>query len=293
MKLTLHEDHVRLVKELQEQQKKETDILSRYTPADLKSFLHVDLYFLLNVQEYRRKKLPQNILFQRYRERIARYHPNYHDDRIFMGLQDGYEILKSTFWKKKYDEYFVEEIAVADKAYTSDFFDFFGRYFDSMSVFAKREAPALGDRDTPVQRVKEFYVFWRNFESVRNFDFIAYSRQYESMGESERTEYDYKYKKLKQTLFNQHVLDVRQSARVAERNDPRIERAKVDVNPALVCKGWAENDIIALKRLTRKFKTGNGIDWKKVVRDFRMENGTKKSMKDLLVKNTQIEKLCK
>lgn len=293
MKITVHEDHVRILKERAEQQRKDTDILLRYTPAQLTDILAVDLYFLLNVQEYRRIPIPSNVLFLRYRERIVRYHPNYHDDRVFMAIRNGYEILKSTFWKKKYDDYFVDEICVEDKNYGAEFYEFFDRYFENMRVFAKGEAPLLGDPGTPLEQVERFYAFWKNFESTRSFDFVAYHPEYEKMSSFERSNHDSKYRKEKKTLFNQHVIEVRSSAAVCQRNDPRIKREKIFVDPSLVCNGWSENDVVLLKRLTKKYRAGNIVDWKRVVRDFKMENGARKSMKDLLVKNTQIERLCK
>lgn len=291
MELVIHKDHERLQKERAEQQKVETDILSKYTPSQLLDIFHTDLYFLLNVQEYRRLPIPKNILFVRYRERIVRYHPNNYDDRIFMALNKAYEVMKSTFWKKKYDEYFIVECTVEDRRYDTDFYSFFGAYFENMKVVAKGEAPMLGDSDSSPDHIKKFYAFWKNFESNRNFDFIAYHPNYESMSDHERTEHDNKFKREKMRLFNQHVMGVRNAAAICQQNDPRIAREKISVNPGLLTNGWTESDVLRLKRLIKKFKIGKNIEWKKVVKEFKMDDGTKKSMKDLLVKNTQMEKL--
>lgn len=100
MTLTLHKEHKRLLKERQERIRRETDFLEKYTPDQLSDIFSIDLYFLLNIQEYRDIHVPESVLFTRYRERIARYHPNYHDNRIFMALRNAYEIMKSNYWKQ-------------------------------------------------------------------------------------------------------------------------------------------------------------------------------------------------
>lgn len=295
MALQLHKDHVRLRKEIDEQRQKSKDILNKYKPEQLTNLKNIDLYFLLDLQDYKRIEIPSSLLTRKYKERIMKYHPNYFDDRIFMALRNAQEILKDHFWKKKYDEFFVEEMNIEDKVYGPDiFFTTFDLFFKRMSIFSKyKPIPELGNMKTDKNKIQDFYKFWRNFESNRNFDFIGYNPNYFKMSDYEKSEHDMKYKKEKKDLFNEHVLYVRKVAQICQKNDPRIEREKIYVNPKLLVNGWTENDIILFERKKKKCQIGNKIDWKKFIKEFKMENGEKKTMRQILIKNTQIEKFRK
>lgn len=292
MSLILHEDHIRLREEIEKRKQSRTDILARYAPDDLVDIKKVDLYFLLDVPGYRFKEIPETFLFKKYRERIVKYHPDRQDDRVFMALRDAYGIIKDPFWKKKYDWYFLETEEIDDKVYNEEiFYETFEPFFEKVSIFSKhQDIPSLGDKNTSKTDIKNFYSFWRNFESTRSFEFLSYKENHAAMSEWALAEHEQKLKKQKKDLFNTHVLNIRRVAKICEKNDPRFEREVILVSPKLTVNGWTENDIIQFERLKKKCKTGNQIDWKKFIKEFKAENGQKRNMRDFLIKNTQIEK---
>ncbi|KRH95171.1 Zuotin, molecular chaperone (DnaJ superfamily) [Pseudoloma neurophilia] len=292
MSITLHADHERLKEEIERKRLEKTDILQRYKVSDLDDIKKIDLYFILDLPGYRFNDLPEKTLFKKYRERIVRYHPNKSDEKIFMALRDGYEILKKSYWKKKYDEYFLDEKIIENRVYSEEeFYEIFSDFFNNVSLFSKnKNIPSLGDKNTSKEKIKEFYAFWRNFESTRSFEFLSYTPNYHSLSEYAKQEHDQKLVKVKKDLFNEHVLKVREAAKICEINDPRFEREKIYVSPKLIVNGWTENDIILFERLKKKYTQGKNIDWKKFQQEFVSENKQKRTMRDFLIKNTQIER---
>lgn len=292
MPIILHPDHERFKEEMERDLLKKTDILTRYEMSDLDDIKKLDLYFILDIEGYRFKDIPQKVLFKKYRERIVRYHPVKTADKIFMTLRDGYEIIKDPYWKKKYDQYFLDEQIIEDKVYSKDvFFDVFEPYFKNVSIFSKNQnIPSIGNMNTPMAQVKQFYSFWRNYESTRSFEFLSYSPNYRTLSEHMKNEHDQRLFKVKKDAFNEHVLRVRETAKICERNDPRIERPKIHVPPKLIVNGWTETDIIQFNRLKKKCTNGKNIDWKKFQKEFISENKQKRTIRELLIKNTQIER---
>jgi DnaJ family protein C protein 2 len=46
----------------------------------------------------------------------------------------------------------------------------FEEVFERNSMWAlKRPSPKIGDKDTPIDKVRAFYKYWDNFESWREF----------------------------------------------------------------------------------------------------------------------------
>lgn len=338
MSITLHPNHIELKAEIERKKKLKTDILAKYKPTELIDIKNVDLYFLLDLSQYRFKEIPDGVLFKKYRERIMKYHPNKYDERIFKAIREAYEIIKNPYWKKKYDWYFFEvdptvleefnpncqdnlqkknntnstecispqstetsgsnEIIAAKKDDEKLIFDKFNNkyndYFTSISIFSKnKNIPTFGDISTPKDDIKKFYSFYKNFESNRSFDFITYLPNYDHLSDWARDEHEQKYKKTKKMLLNEHVIEVRNIANMAERSDPRLghKEVKININPKLLVNGWTESDLIQFEKLKKKCKIGNQIDWKKFTKEFK--SSKKRTMKDFLIKNTQIENLKK
>lgn len=293
MNIKLHERNEEIKKEIAEKKLQETDILRKYNLKDLENIRKLDLYFLLDIPEYRFKKIPEKILLKKHRERMFRYKPSKTDQRIFFAFKKAFDILKDPFWKRKYDQFFVEEIQIEDKIYKENiFFETFDPIFKNYSIFSKfQPTPNLGDKNYSKLEIQNFYKFWKNFESTRTFEFISYIPNYNSLDERAKEQHEQNFRREKKDLFNSHVLEVRNIAKICERNDPRIEREKISVNPKLLINNWTENDILLFLRLKKKFKNGNQIDWKGFLKEFKSENKVKRSMREILIKNTQIENL--
>ncbi|KAG0441070.1 Zuotin [Dictyocoela muelleri] len=114
-------------------------ITKKYTSEELKNIKNLDFYFLLGIENYRDKEIPRNVLDFCYRKSIMRYHPDkkikrcdydnsFNNERftdekftdenfgreIFLAIRKAHDVLKDVFLKKKYDQYFMEDLKFND-----------------------------------------------------------------------------------------------------------------------------------------------------------------------------------
>ncbi|PFH34549.1 DnaJ domain-containing protein [Besnoitia besnoiti] len=92
---------------------------------------------------------------------------------FFLKIQEAYEALTDTEFRRQYDSAlpFDDTIPSASAAKTAEeFYAVFTPVFQSNARWSlRRPVPSLGDPDTPMNRVKNFYDFWFDFQSWRDF----------------------------------------------------------------------------------------------------------------------------
>lgn len=225
---------------LKEIYESEREILSKYKLSQLKDIKNLDYYFLLDLESYRRKPIPPEIVKYSFKRKIMKYHPDRNgSNEIYLALKMACDVLSDNFLKLKYDQYFMNPINVEDREYSTDeFFKIFNEKFKELERFSEKKVVEISDD------LNKFYGFWRNFESNRNFEFLDLV---------ENKEVDFKnIKKMK----NEHFREIRNLVEICNKRDPRIVRVK----SKFVDEKWNDEDISNLKRVAKSCMKNNKVN---------------------------------
>lgn len=203
-----------------------------------------DLYALLELDA----GASQDDLRKSYRKMCLVHHPDKQDQDVspeekearnvrFLQLQEAFEVLNDPKKRRKYDS-----LGEFDDSFPKglkkgqDFFEVFRPVFRRNAKWSeKKPVPDLGDEETPYDKVRAFYEFWRGFSSWRDLDEKikeelsdeecfhdlqeAECREERRWMERENARLRGKFMKVER----QRVLDL---VEVAEKNDPRIKAEK-------------------------------------------------------------------
>jgi len=263
------------------------DIKSKYTDQQLIDFFNLDLYFILNldgirdykvndyiktitIEENKTEKvknstktndgcfddlkieIPTNLVQFNYRKRILKYHPDISKDNtnIFLAIKKAYSVFNDSFWKKKYDQYFIKNevmdsirnvINYDKNSINDDFISFirlenqlknedfelfkdekirikcflskFNPVYLELSKFSSKKPIPLLNSNPSI-----FYNFWNNFNSKRSFDFLDYNT---SLFKEER---ELTKNKTKKNNSNEFILEVKKIYKNTTKVRPKIKR---------------------------------------------------------------------
>ncbi len=239
------------------------DELPSFQPVDLFSLSEdeleeIDYYKVLHLPC--RPSITPDDVKKAYRKACLKYHPDKsgrgEEDAVFLKVKAAFETLSTQ--KTAYDSTempFDESIPSEREIAESDFFDLWepvfkrNLHFDSRLLPTKgvnkrnnrrnqknkkkqQGPPLLGNAETPIEEVHEFYEYWINFESWRDFGMQA-SRELETQEHLENAESRYEKrwyqkeidraaKKLKQ----QEIGRINQMVEKAMASDPRLIQEK-------------------------------------------------------------------
>eukprot|EP01122_Echinamoeba_exundans_P018057 TRINITY_DN9973_c0_g1_i1.p1 TRINITY_DN9973_c0_g1~~TRINITY_DN9973_c0_g1_i1.p1 ORF type:complete len:670 (+),score=232.91 TRINITY_DN9973_c0_g1_i1:24-2012(+) len=134
-----------------------------------------DLYELLGL-EHLRWQATQDDIKRAYRQQAKEHHPDKtggKEDETFKAIHRAFETLSDPKKRQDYDSQdpFDDSIpTAADIKSDADFYKIFGATFTRNAKWSeKKNIPSLGDESTPWDKVSDFYDFWFNFKSWRDF----------------------------------------------------------------------------------------------------------------------------
>ena len=117
---------------------------------------------------------------KQYKRAALHFHPDKigrkiteRDREVWLKIQNAYETLSDPVKRRKYDSSLPFDDSIPeDSEITSDkrFFNVFKHAFANNSRFAvNKPVPVLGNPSTPIEEVDQFYKYWFNFKSWRDF----------------------------------------------------------------------------------------------------------------------------
>lgn len=147
-------------------------------------------------------------------------------NRKWLKIKEAYETLLDDEKKKKYDSTFEfdDTLPEDDQTYNEKtFFSNFGPVFLKNSIWSKKKPiPKLGDMNTPLARVKQFYRFWLNFQTWRDFSVEGEYNLDEASCRYEKRQMLKENKKMKSSQIKEEKARLIKLANMAYKHDPRI-----------------------------------------------------------------------
>lgn len=201
-----------------------------------------------------------------YHKAVLLYHPdkmqnsgNSDDRSIFLKIQEAFSTLLDEKKRRAYDSQLdfdesvptLAEIKNASKVSANHYCSFVGPFFVVNARFAERKpVPSIGDDQTSIDQVYQFYDYWVKFDSWRDFTNVNCEHNPDSATSREEKrwmikENDRNAKKLKKKEMGR-IMDF---VMIAMENDPRIiadnERKKQQKEAAKLAREQEQERIIA------------------------------------------------
>ena len=146
-------------------------------------------------------------------------------NKKWLKLKEAYETLSDPEKRKKYDSTYVfDDTIPEDIEYNEkEFFIEFGPIFLKNSIWSKKKpVPKIGDMNTPIDKVKKFYKFWRNFQSWRDFSVEGEYDLEEATSRFEKRQMLKENRKMKAALLKEEKIRIDNLTNIAYKRDPRI-----------------------------------------------------------------------
>lgn len=183
------------------------------------------------------------IIKRSYRRFILQFHPDKkaqnsdsttaHNaaDPIFLAVQKAYDILSNPDKRRQYDSKyeFDDSIPTGKEELTTDkdFFDLYGPVFLRNARFSKRKpVPKLGGPKDSDETVRNFYSFWFEFDSWRDFSDVGEHNLDDAESRDERRWMESQNKKAVTKAKRTEVARLNDLVTRSYTRDPRVQRMK-------------------------------------------------------------------
>eukprot|EP00795_Rhopilema_esculentum_P002392 gene2392-18036_t len=203
---------------------------------DSKEWKKQDHYRVLRIKD--RFAATEEAIKKAYRKMVLQHHPDKKSSRksnfevpglneheYFTCITKAYEILSNVTTRRAYDSVdptFNEDIPTSVKG---DFFETFKPVFSRNSRWSvKTPALDLGDMDSSEDYVNEFYAFWYDFDSWREFSYLDEEDKGMAESREERRWMEKQNRRKRQSRKKEELARIRLLVDTAYANDPRIKK---------------------------------------------------------------------
>ena len=210
------------------------DFVRSLDPTEWKEHDH---YKVLGLQSKRSKATAAEIKAA-YRQLVLKHHPDKRQiplDELqsdyFPAIVKSFEIISNPKKRMAYDSVdpeFDDSIPSKNKPVPADkFLSVFGPVFERNAYWSnKKPVPLIGDDNTSYDDLMNFYKFWLNFDSWREFSYLDEEEKEKGTDREERRYLDKLNKAERQRRKNAEIARIRQLVDCAMTNDPRIKRKR-------------------------------------------------------------------
>lgn len=173
-----------------------------------------------------------------YRKMVLQHHPDKRkakgenvnsDDDYFTCITKAYEILGNSKNRRSYDSVDPEfdDSLPSSAEIDKDFYKIFDKYFTMNARWSERKnVPNIGDANSTREHVEEFYNFWYNFESWREYSYLDEEDKEKGQDREERRWIEKQNKVVRIKRKKEEMARIRSLVDLAYNNDPRIVQFK-------------------------------------------------------------------
>ena len=148
----------------------------------------------------------------------------------FTCITKAFEILSDPVKRKAFDSVdptFDDDIAPVSESNKRHFYKVFGELFERNARWSvKKRVPKIGDEKTSFDDVNEFYSFWYDFDSWREFSYLDEENKETATDRDERRWIDKQNKAARAKRKKEETIRIRQLVDNAYACDPRIVKFK-------------------------------------------------------------------
>lgn len=205
---------------------------------DPKEWKDQDHYAVLGLKKVRINATEDDIK-RAYRQKVLRHHPDKRkatgeeiraDDDYFTCITKAYETLSVASKRRAYDSVdseFDDDVPSSNASNKSRFFEVFGPVVAANARWSVRSnVPQLGDINSSRDHVENFYDFWYNFESWREFSYLDEEEKDKGQDREERRWIEKQNKAERARRKKEEMSRLRSLVDAAYACDPRILRFK-------------------------------------------------------------------
>ncbi|GIX92918.1 dnaJ homolog subfamily C member 2 [Caerostris darwini] len=206
---------------------------------DPKEWKNQDHYAVLGLKKVRILAKDSHIK-KAFRKKVLVHHPDKRrnagenvkdlDRDYFTCITKAYEILGNPTKRQSYDSVdpeFDDDVPPVNNHSKEHFFKIFGPIFEANARWSnKKPVPLLGNKNSTVKEVDDFYSFWYDFDSWREFSYLDEEEKEKGENREERKWIEKQNKIARQKHKKDEMARIRQLVDNAYACDPRIIKFK-------------------------------------------------------------------
>ncbi|RLU16213.1 hypothetical protein DMN91_011973 [Ooceraea biroi] len=215
------------------------DDLKYLRSLDPKNWKDQDHYAVLGLKNLRHRAT-ENLIKRAYKQKILKHHPDKRkamgeeirpDDDYFTCITRAWETLGSQAKRRSYDSvdpYFDDSLP-DEKDCRCDFYTVLGKAFKDNSRWSvKKPVPQLGGPYAVREKVENFYTFWYDFESWREYSYLDEEDKESGQDRDMRKWIERKNKATRAKRKKEEMARIRSLVDMAYNIDPRIKKFQQD-----------------------------------------------------------------
>lgn len=194
-----------------------------------------DHYAILGLKK-QRYRASEDEIRRNYRRKILAHHPDKRGTSVdvetdyFACITRAFEILGDPVKRRSYDSVdptFDDDIPANNAISKADFYQTFAPVFERNSRWStKQPVPHLGNESSTRESVDEFYSFWYNFDSWREYSYEDEEDKERGQDRDERRWIEKENRAVRLTKKKEEMSRIRQLVDNAYACDPRISKFK-------------------------------------------------------------------
>lgn len=211
------------------------EYLKYLNTLDPKNWKDQDHYKVLGLENLRYKATHHQIK-KAHKQKVLVHHPDkkkgsgVQERDIFTCITKAFEILSDPVKRTSFDSVdpkFKDDIPSVTENSKKNFYKVFGDAFEKNARWSiKKKVPVLGDENATFEQVNEFYQFWYDFDSWREFSYLDEESKETATDRDERRWIDKQNKAARAKLKKEETARIRQLVDNAYTCDPRILKFK-------------------------------------------------------------------